>query len=937
MNPESLNRIRALSAMVAAATLAAACGGGSDDAAAPPPVASPPPAPATVAISGKAVDGALRGAIACYDTSNNGACESNEPTSAASGADGSFIIPGVATAAAGQHRVVVVVPADAVDADTGNPVGKAFVLIAPATGTAGAQSVFVSPLTTLVQRQMDAGQSKAEAVAFVQSNLALAVSPLADFTASANADNLKAAHAARLVVATQTKQATDLTAAVGQADVSGSTVTQPQVDVEVAKTLGASLAAIGSAAADPTLAGKTGAPLVAAVGVLASAVVAQVGLTVPEVVAQVGVAKLPPEPVSTAAPTAGASLSALRYTSASDWTMRSGQATAADNTAVNGLVRSYDVRTHTEAYNFAAGSPVVVSWGFNNDVARAGEQWWNGSAWVGCPLGYRNPATPRDASGRSNYNYCNGFEKGTSVRAAVDIAGQTLASVVTTKIRVMPGGAGGVNYADWGPADLSLLGSATFPAGSTLHYQTNTPLESAIAYDVRDSALVTVYTQAIADGGNGTTGNPAPACFEANPVPVAATSLEQIVARAPGKPCVSNPQTNADGTSLSPNEGWFATALSLGSVANYFTTLPAGTGNFYTNEGRLRVSFSGTGNGTVYYACYTRRTPASTRNCQTLGTGTYTITTLGDARVMTLNNVPVGAQRANFARVFVERGGKVYFGYKNPVGRPAPQVRLNMTAANAMLTQLSLPTLAPTDAPSGLTGAKAATMATAKGVWGGADATSALVVRFGDNGEYLLAEVDPPSGNGRPGFEYGWFDLDPATQANSRLIAVDTSGQWGLSHTTGANEGIASISDTALVTKGGETFARLTDTGTGIVGMWALGSATDLKVTHFVFFANGKVLSIHPAEDAGACLAARQGPPGVEWSDYSFNAATGALTIFNKVYDTSGCTGVFDATTVPQPASVAFTLTMAADQKTFTVPVDGGATIMTGYRIPTNP
>ena len=300
---DSLARLRLLSGLVAA-TLAAACGGGSDDAAAPPPVASPPPAPATVAISGKAVDGALQGAIACYDTSNNGDCESNEPTSAATGVDGSFTIPGVASAAAGQHRVVVKVPANAVDADTGAQVGKAFVLIAPATGTAGAQSVFVSPLTTLVQRQMDAGQSKTDAVAFVQSNLALTVSPLADFT-GAGTDNLKAAHAAQLLFATQNKQAADLVLAVGQTDVSGSLVTQPQIDAEIAKTLGASLSAIGSSATDPTLAGKTGAPLVAAVGALATAVVAQVGLTVPEVVAQVGVAKLPPEPVSPTSSTIG--------------------------------------------------------------------------------------------------------------------------------------------------------------------------------------------------------------------------------------------------------------------------------------------------------------------------------------------------------------------------------------------------------------------------------------------------------------------------------------------------------------------------------------------------------------------------------------------------------------------------------------------------------
>ena len=125
----------------------------------------------------------------------------------------------------------------------------------------------------------------------------------------------------------------------------------------------------------------------------------------------------------------------------------------------------------------------------------------------------------------------------------------------------------------------------------------------------------------------------------------------------------------------------------------------------------------------------------------------------------------------------------------------------------------------------------------------------------------------------------------------------------------------------------------MTDDPNGIVGMWALGSATDLKAAHFVFFANGKVMSIHPAEDQGACLTARQGPPGIEWSDYSFMPATGALRIFNKIYDTSGCTGVFDSTNPLQPSSETFTITMAADKKSFTVPVDGGATIMTGFRI----
>lgn len=115
--------------------------------------------------------------------------------------------------------------------------------------------------------------------------------------------------------------------------------------------------------------------------------------------------------------------------------------------------------------------------------------------------------------------------------------------------------------------------------------------------------------------------------------------------------------------------------------------------------------------------------------------------------------------------------------------------------------------------------------------------------------------------------------------------------------------------------------------------MWALGSATDLNATHFVFFANGRVLSIHPAETEGSCATNRQGPPGIEWSDYSFDANTGALRIFNKIYDTSGCTGAFDSADPVPNTETNLVVTLSADKKTFTVPVDAGTVILTGYRI----
>jgi len=170
--PQRLARLSVLSSLI----VLSACGGGSSDSSdSPDPAPAPtPPAPSAVTISGKAVDGPLSGATACYDLNDNGTCDSGEPSSAATGTDGSFSLA-VAAADVGKHRIVVQVPATAIDADTGAAVGTAFTLLAPATGSSGAHSVFVSPLSTLVQSHVDAtGVTIAEAAALVQAQAGLA-------------------------------------------------------------------------------------------------------------------------------------------------------------------------------------------------------------------------------------------------------------------------------------------------------------------------------------------------------------------------------------------------------------------------------------------------------------------------------------------------------------------------------------------------------------------------------------------------------------------------------------------------------------------------------------------------------------------------------------------------------------------------------------------
>ena len=81
-----------------------------------------------------------------------------------------------------------------------------------------------------------------------------------------------------------------------------------------------------------------------------------------------------------------------------------------------------------------------------------------------------------------------------------------------------------------------------------------------------------------------------------------------------------------------------------------------------------------------------------------------------------------------------------------------------------------------------LTGAKAATAATLKGVWADFTAAGATLFRFGDNGAFVMAQAGAPGNGGRPGLEQGWMDVDLTTGKVGVLLEVDTNGEWGLSH-----------------------------------------------------------------------------------------------------------------------------------------------------------
>lgn len=651
------------------------CGSGSD-------ASAPPPPPTTTSVPVTVIDGAISGATACIDLNENGICDAGEP-SGVTDASGRTNIA-VPNADVGLFPIVVMVPVGAMDADTG-PVSTAYVMQAPAD-----QTTVVSPLTTLVQAQLaTGGGTSAQAAAIVQAQTGLTGSLFANYTATkaTNPDSKAAANLARLVVLTTQQQLNALSAVVGQADVSGATASQADLQRAISSSLIGSLQVLSAAANDPSVAAATTpASLDAALVALETALVAngQLGLTTMTALAAIGTQKLPAD-TSTTTGQASASLRALTYTDANNWFFRANEATAADNTPdSNGLLHYDDDRTQD-----VAGT--VTSWGFSSTESRQGDLHWNGTTWVACPLGFRSSTTPRDANGISQYNYCDSDEIGSSQRFAVDVSGKLLTDVVNT-IRAFPGGDGGVPFSSFGPTDMSLLGSATFPSGSHLLYQSSQGTSEAISYNVLPSGIVDVFPLAIAAGGDASA-TPAAACAvitDANATsyyqPV--STLEALVAANPGTPCTYGPTT---GSLALPDQWSSNSTVSLGSIA---AGVAPPSANFTSTE-LLRASFAPSGNGVTYFICLDRVSDGSSRNCTSIGSGTYSIQTLGDARVLTMSNPPAEVVRLGYARVFVERAGSVYYGYQSAPGKVLQSVRLNLLAANAIMNQLGMSPLVP--------------------------------------------------------------------------------------------------------------------------------------------------------------------------------------------------------------------------------------------------
>ncbi len=122
---------------------------------------------ADATLTGRVADGYIRGATVCIDLNENGSCDADEPV--ATTGDGGVYELTLADGAQGKP-ILADIPATAIDEDDNMPIGKRMMFSAPPS-----QREFISPITTLVQQELENNPSVdiAEAEASVKQELGL--------------------------------------------------------------------------------------------------------------------------------------------------------------------------------------------------------------------------------------------------------------------------------------------------------------------------------------------------------------------------------------------------------------------------------------------------------------------------------------------------------------------------------------------------------------------------------------------------------------------------------------------------------------------------------------------------------------------------------------------------------------------------------------------
>lgn len=642
-----------------------------------------PVAPGYTRVTTAVLDGAIQNALVCFDKNVNGTCDADEAPKRTN-AEGkvSIDIPDVDV---GKFPLLAMVGTDAVDADNGAVLAP-YQLSAPVSHTA-----VVTPLTTLVQHLVSSlGITAEEAEKSVQASMGVTATLFEDpRTTVVPEGSINPALVARTLVLMAQAQGKALSATVGTPAADGNPITQANLTDAIWQSLLNNLSAIAAAPTDASvLTAVTPATKENAImALLSNKHLTAAGLSILAAHVHLATAGASATP---AAPGATFSLNRLSFTDVKNYFVRVLTKTLAQSTPDGSGNTRYVERRYRKS------NDNLAQWNTSSDPSRQANLHWNGTAWASCAVNFESVDGPGDVNSVSTYNYCDNFETGKGQDTAIDISGKPM-----TEVFAQISAAGDSRLVVTDPA---VLGPATFPTGSKLNYSRWTPLMTAIGYypgsgiAVGQSDVVNQYSLAVSAGGLATAQGAGVGCnspeFQ-NTNGSNSTSLEGMMSAKTGTPCDFGPggsfvyngvrYTNPDPS----NEAWGNSTVGIGTVGN----APVGSGpapGFFTTNVRLRVAFKGPGaNPVTYYACKERFNNGSSRNCKPIGTGSYSIASLGDARVLTLNQLPAQASALNYTTVWVERGGLVYSGFQSKL-IASSGAGLNKVAATALFAQLGI-------------------------------------------------------------------------------------------------------------------------------------------------------------------------------------------------------------------------------------------------------
>lgn len=321
------------------------------------------------------------------------------------------------------------------------------------------------------------------------------------------------------------------------------------------------------------------------------------------------------DPATTASATPSIELSSLDYTSASDFVI--GTSTSTNIASTSGPSKGQVAWTDT-LVGKSAGTPKT-----HDDLYR--RVYLTPSGWGRCD---ELSATTSSLGMPNRATYCSGGETSVSYTVGSDISGASMATIVTA-MQAANENNSNISAITINP---SLLGTATFPAGSRLDKRTRLALSQNIFINNTNR-------------DNGQAGG--------------VTTLEAFVAALP------------------------SSRVNLGNARGTY-----GLG-LIDNTHALRVAFINTTTAVQFYSCSYAAVTDTVSNCTLSTTGTFAISTVNGVRVMTYSGQP--ATFMNHARGHAEYLGKVAVIRQNkPQVEPSTSYRqsLNGTAFEAVKAML---------------------------------------------------------------------------------------------------------------------------------------------------------------------------------------------------------------------------------------------------------